>query len=328
MLVDVPCVGQLHADVSIAEPFAGLRVCSPPPLGQRDSFPPKLGMRFAAADFLAGLHSLALRPLRSLATRRPFFMLGKGAGDLEHHLSSEIVAVGEIVAGRGEQPDVSLGQQGDAKLLHDQLAGRSGWRPRQSPCARRCPRSCRGGRRNLSGLRSDRRRSPRRHSTRRRPRTLRAWRRHGWPHAGVCRNPYRRRHWRPTMCAGRQQQACGIWLSSGGKGCVRVHGCKAKRLPAVAGDVDAPCRSRQERLPTCDQLGRRSGFSRVGQEAPAVIGERVQGDGSLSRFPCRPGIVGCFLSDKRESAASQTGRKRGPCIGRPAALRISPINIL
>jgi hypothetical protein len=43
------------------------------------------------------------------------------AGDLAHHFAAEIIAVGEVIAGRGQEPDTTLRQQGNAQLLHNQV---------------------------------------------------------------------------------------------------------------------------------------------------------------------------------------------------------------
>jgi hypothetical protein len=55
---------------------------------------------------------------------RPLFIFGEGAGDLAHHLAAEIITVGQVIAGGGQEPNTPLGQQGNAQLLHDELAGK------------------------------------------------------------------------------------------------------------------------------------------------------------------------------------------------------------
>jgi hypothetical protein len=62
-------------------------------------------------------------PLGELGDKPAFLVFGKSAGDLAHHLTAEIVAVGEVVARRGQQAHAALRRQSDAKLLHRQLAG-------------------------------------------------------------------------------------------------------------------------------------------------------------------------------------------------------------
>jgi hypothetical protein len=60
------------------------------------------------------------------ATSRPsaFLVLHESAGDLSHHFAAEIVAVGQVIARGGHKDNAALGQQGDAQLLHDELAGK------------------------------------------------------------------------------------------------------------------------------------------------------------------------------------------------------------
>jgi hypothetical protein len=59
-----------------------------------------------------------------LGDQAPFLVFHEGAGDLAHHLSTEIITVGQVIAGGGQEPDTTLGQQGNAELGDDELAGK------------------------------------------------------------------------------------------------------------------------------------------------------------------------------------------------------------
>jgi hypothetical protein len=114
---------QPGADITIAQ---AARFGFYPPGGEalRRRPRPQLGVT-PGFNLVAGLLPLALSGIAQLGDKAAFLVAHEGAGDLAHHLGAGVIAVSQIIARGGQQPNVAFSQQCNAQLLRDRVAGKS-----------------------------------------------------------------------------------------------------------------------------------------------------------------------------------------------------------